>query len=645
MIPQMMRTIFKRLGLLLLAYSFARFLFLVWNFKQFHNDSFWEIAQAIIYGVRFDLSAILYTNALLLLIWMLPSKWLKKPLIARFDRILFGLVNFFFIGLSFIDVEFNRFIGKRISYEYFFLHQDIQEQTFSILLTYWPLLSMLFTLTGLLVWFYPKAGGGEKKEGFVSGTLWRLALVALTILGMRGGFGFKPVHPMDASFSTRQELGTLTLNSAFNVIKTRNENDVVLQHYYPNLRDAIARVKALTEPTRPPLGLLKGFNVVVILLESFSLEDIGAANDYAGYTPFFDELAKKSFFFKYNVANARRSIDGVAAVFCGIPTLMGESIIMTDFIHNRMDCLPRFLVEAGYDTYFMHGAHNGSMHFDSFAPIAGFQHFVGLNEFPDKNEENIDPSWGVVDESMLQYAAQTLTDAKKPTFIGLFTLSSHHPYWIPPHLRGKFPKGENEIDESLGYTDYSLRKFFETASTKPWFNKTIFVFTGDHIHPIDRKKYYTEVGVWRVPLMFYIPGLKQHLDVSPDRITQHADILPSVLDLLGIDRKERFLLGQSVFDAGLTGRAYNYYSSGYMYLDPKYYINYSRIDGSARVATHNKTWDLDFKILPSEENRKIPEVQDLLAIADYFNWGLLNNSFYDYKKLLEPKPKTSDSGK
>ncbi len=54
--------------------------------------------------------------------------------------------------------------------------------------------------------------------------------------------------------------------------------------------------------SRPPLGILKDYNVVILLLESFSSEDVGVASGYPGYTPFLDELSKKSYFFKYNFA-------------------------------------------------------------------------------------------------------------------------------------------------------------------------------------------------------------------------------------------------------------------------------------------------------------------------------------------------------
>lgn len=630
MIPEFLKVTLKRIAWLMLAYTLARLIFLVWNWPIFSDEPVTSLLLSFVYGLRFDLSVLLFTNAALLLLWLLPAQWTSKPWFAKVDRTLFALINFFFVGLNFIDIEYNRYIGKRLSFEYFFLQADIQRQSAGLLLTYWPLLTMISIITMVLVWRYPKFSPNAPRETWAKGLVWRCGFIALVVLGMRGGFGFKPLHPMDAYFVPSQDIGLLTLNTPFNVIKTRRQGVIVTERLVDNYDEAIARVKKLTTPSRPPLGLLKDFNVMIILIESFATEDVGAANSYPGYTPFFDELAKEGHFFKYNLANSRRSIDGVTAVFCGIPAMSGEAIVMSEFIHNRLDCLPELLGQSGYDSHLLHGAHNGSMHFDKFSTIAGFKHFVGYNEFPNKRREDIDPAWGIVDESMLLHAATIFDKATQPTFVGLFTLSSHHPYFIPEHLRGKFPKGENEIHESIGYTDYSLRRFFEVAKTKPWFNKTIFVFTGDHVHPTNRPEYLNLLGVWRVPLLIYSPGLRDRVKVSPDRITQHIDILPSVLDLLGITRSEPFLLGQSVFDPGNEGRAYNYVTTGYWHVDSEKLVQYNRFDKSAQVFKHDKTWNPSEEKVPTESIRELPQLTNLLSIAEYFNQGLIGNAFYTY---------------
>ncbi len=68
------------------------------------------------------------------------------------------------MGLNFVDVEFNRFIGKRLSLEYFLLQQDIEEQSLGIFFTYWPLFLMCVSMAVALFWFYPKFEALRREE-------------------------------------------------------------------------------------------------------------------------------------------------------------------------------------------------------------------------------------------------------------------------------------------------------------------------------------------------------------------------------------------------------------------------------------------------------------------------------------------------
>ncbi len=59
------------------------------------------------------------------------------------------------------------------------------------------------------------------------------------------------------------------------------------------------------------------------------------------------------------------------------------------------------LKEKGYYSAFFHGAPNGSMGFDSFSRMVGFDDYFGLNEYPVKSD--FDGMWGVWDEPFLQF--------------------------------------------------------------------------------------------------------------------------------------------------------------------------------------------------------------------------------------------------
>lgn len=635
MVPSFFKVSLQRFLLLMAAYSLVRLVFLLWNWPIYSAASLADLGYAFLLGLRFDTSAILFTNAILFLLWMLPAPVLQRPLVRKIDLILFGVINFVFLGGNLGDAEYVKFIGKRTSYDLLFIGADIERHSLSVLSTYWYFAVALVLLIAALLWLYPRFPAVVPRQKLWLSGVWRLAAVFLIFTGMRGGYQFKPLSPMHAYFSVDQQLGWLVLNTPFNVIKTKPWGVIERTRYFDNDRDAILRLKEMTALSRPPLGVAKNWNVVIVILESVSLEYVGVANDYPGYTPFLDELSKKSFYFQHNFANARRSIEGLPAILCGLPAIMEEPIITSDFSNNRMDCLPKVLRQRGYSTYFLHGAHNGSMHFDTFSRLAGFETFVGLNEYPKDRPQDLDQYWGVLDEPMLQYATEVMDQARKPTLLSVFTLSSHHPYYIPPQHRGKFPKGTLEIHESIGYADYSLRQFFKTAEKKPWFNNTIFVVTADHTSKNDpaHRQYVTLTGSFRVPLMIYIPGLKdERVKASPERITQHIDIQPTVLDLLGTSLPDRLLVGQSIFDQAKPGRAYNYSTVSYWYMDPEAVVNLGRPPYPLRVY---KPIDIENR----EEGKTddpffAPAVENLKAVVHYFNEGLVHNSLYKWREAL-----------
>lgn len=634
MIPSFLKVIFQRLALLLVAFFLCRMLFLVWNWDLYRQTPISQLVLSFFYGLRFDIAGILFVNAILLPLWILPTRWLVKPWLKYCELVLFSVLNTIAIGMNIGDAEYVKFIGKRTSFDLLMIGDDLQRHLLNVIASYWYFCIVWLLLSFVvykLAWRFRANGERILSFGF---WFWRLTFIGLVIIGMRGGFQFKPLHPMHAYFSTRHEVGLLTLNTPFNFIKSRPRHQVQRERYFAEDREAIEHLVEMTSLSRPPLAVSKDWNVVILILESFSLEYVGAANDYPGYTPFIDSLAEKAFFFPLNFANARRSIEGLPAVLCGLPAMMLEPIITSDFSNNRFDCLPKLLSRRGYSTHFLHGAHNGSMHFDTFSRIAGFENFVGLDEYPKDNPADLDEYWGVLDEPMLQHAIKLIDQSKPPVMLSVFTLSSHHPYYIPPQHRGKFPKGTLEIHETIGYTDYALKRFFEVAATKPWFDKTIFVITADHTQKTDQPKYADLIGPWRVPFLIYTPGLKANeAKSSASRITQHVDVMPSVLDLLGLEIPDRLLLGQSVFDEAKPGRAYHFTTHSYRYINPNLLLDFGRENIPLKVYSHENTFNL------KERASEGPEVEkallDLKATVHYINEGLRKNSLHNWPQELK----------
>jgi phosphoglycerol transferase MdoB-like AlkP superfamily enzyme len=84
----------------------------------------------------------------------------------------------------------------------------------------------------------------------------------------------------------------------------------------------------------------------------------------------------------------------------------------------------------------------------------------------------------------------------------LFSASSHDPFKVPEKYQNKFKPGPLQIHIPIQYTDYSLKKFFETASKQPWYQNTIFVITADHTNQIYYPEYQKAMNRFAIPLCF-----------------------------------------------------------------------------------------------------------------------------------------------
>ena len=113
---------------------------------------------------------------------------------------------------------------------------------------------------------------------------------------------------------------------------------------------------------------------------------------------------------------------------------------------------------------FFHGAPNGSMGFTGLSNIMGFDNYFGKNEFND--DSLYDGYWGIWDEPFFQFAKNKIDGMRKPFFATLFSLSSHEPFKVPKNYENKYPTGEIDMHQVVGYTDDALRKFLTQLKIK-----------------------------------------------------------------------------------------------------------------------------------------------------------------------------------
>lgn len=622
--------VYRKLAVLVLGgvffHTFTRLTFFLWNLKEFSNLKVFDIGIAFLEGLRFDLSA----TATFLVPAFLVALLLKPVLSNRALNILIFISFVVFLipalALNFIDIEMINFVGRRFSWSTLFVFREVGGKGSGYFKDYGTMIVFVLLVLGFATWWmkYWIFIGSEKvakeQPSLAKHYGWGFLFVIGLVISIRGGLQLKPLSFTHAQVFASSWLNNLVMNSSFSVIKSANHESLIRLHFFENENE---RLKYLNGSLPGP-SLIEGLrpqspqNVVIIILESFSLEYMGKVNGDQGYTPFLDSLAEKSLFFQHAVANGRRSIEGVPAILTGIPTLMDEPFITSAFAGDKMIKLPEILKSKGYHTSFFHGGQNGTMYFDSFTKGLGIDNYFGAREYP-KAEDN-DGTWGIYDEPFFQFFAGMLTSFPQPFFSAIFSLSSHQPYKIPDQYQKQFPEGPLPILKAVAYADDSLRKFFEKAAQQPWYHNTLFVITADHTQMSYRKDFKNDISKYRIPILFFHPNQKWPV-LDPQEVVQQIDIPVSILDYLGIQTAEINPLTQSVFIAGDKAAAVD--------LDGKYFLIAKDYFLEWLPGKPEKMFARDdvFQAHPLDEplERKTTLFNKLKAEVEFHNNGLLDN--------------------
>jgi phosphoglycerol transferase MdoB-like AlkP superfamily enzyme len=451
----------------------------------------------------------------------------------------------------------------------------------------------------------------RSKNAIVKQSSLFLVLVGLFLVLGRGGVQSKPLRIVDAIEYSSLGNSSLSLNTPFCILKSMGKKETLFDPKFFSEKE----LKTIFDPefTTNPKEEFKKKNVVIVILESFGDENI-----HKGYSPFIDSIISKSYYFKNGFANGKVSIDAVPSTLSSVPSLMNRSFIASEYSLNKVYSLPKIFRNQGYNTSFFHGAFNGSQNFDKYCQVAGFESYYGKDEYV--GPDSFDGKWGVFDEEYLQFFCNKLSEFKQPFFSTVFTISSHQPFTLPEKYKGKFPKGTTVIHESIGYTDFAMRKFFEKAKKQDWYKNTLFVFTADHTAAYGEGAYKTSVGKFRIPIFFLDTSNPNFKGVS-DKNLQQIDILPSIIDYLNI--KEKIVTFGKSYKSD-KNFVVTYLDNIYNYINDDYYLAF---DGTKTIGLYNIKNDpmLKNNLATKEVKIKAEMEKFIKAYIQTFNKRLIDN--------------------
>jgi phosphoglycerol transferase MdoB-like AlkP superfamily enzyme len=587
-----------RLALVMLLFTLCRIAFYLFNASFFPGMTLSNFLRLSAGGLQFDMAAMLYVNLLFILLMILPVPFRFSAIYSRMVKGVFFVTNGIALAANVADFIYYRFTLRRTTADVFKQFENEQNMGglwLRFLFDYWYALVFWILLVALMVWAYNriKVQGPQlkNKPAYYGGALLAALVVAtLAVGGIRGGYreSTRPITLSNAGEYVKdpREI-SIVLNTPFAILRTLGKTKIQKATFYTD-----AELESIYSPVHHPAdtAAFRADNVVVIILESFSKEFFGVFNrerengTYKGYTPFLDSLVQHSLTFENSFANGRKSIDGLPSVVSSIPAL-GLPYFLSPYSSNAINSLASALKDKGYHSSFFHGAPNGSMGFQAFMNVAGFQEYYGKTEY--NNDDDFDGVWGIWDEKFLNFYAQKLNTFQQPFVSALFSVSSHHPFKVPEEYTGTFKGGSLPIQKCIQYTDFALRRFFAEASKMPWFKNTLFVITADHtssdIYFDDSR---TAWGFYSVPVIFYKPD--NSLAASRPGIVQQIDIMPSVLGYLHYE-KPYVAFGRDVFHAnGIEPFAFNYKDDVYQLFEGDYLLQF---DGKRTLGFYNYRTD------------------------------------------------------
>ncbi len=365
-----------------------------------------------------------------------------------------------------------------------------------------------------------------------------------------------------ASFGN--DVGVSIINQEFFTYHVKDAIKVYSKKIFKEKEVVIEKMESIAEVVEEKkyTGLLEGKNIITIQIES--LQDMVLLKDYNGQElmPFLNSLIEKdSFYFSnyYQQLGRGNTSDAEFSTHNSIYPSM-DGITYDKYSDNDFRGLPVLLKEDGYETYAFHGNIGDFWCREKAYKNQGLDNFYSQEDL--KEGELI--GMGLSDKEVFEQGAQILSEVNSPFYAFFITMTNHNPYELPEeqiHIElEERDKGNlfGKYLQSVRHTDDAIKEFYLDLEKRGMLENTVFVIYGDH-HGIIKmdSKYHERISefvgneydfdeMMNVPFIIHSKGLG--VTQSYDYTSDQQDCLPTMLNLLGIDSSDLFMVGQDLLN-------------------------------------------------------------------------------------------------
>jgi arylsulfatase A-like enzyme/Tfp pilus assembly protein PilF len=307
---------------------------------------------------------------------------------------------------------------------------------------------------------------------------------------------------------------------------------------------AAASIAVITLVTAPAAQQTQRPNVLLITLDTFRADRIGAYGYKLAATPNLDRLAREGVRFDDATTQAPLTAPAHAALLTGIyPTRLGVKDNASTPLPDSAQTIPETLKGSGYRT----GAFVGAFVLDRpYGFAQGFDHFdAEFEEFRPELKQQAQRVAGDVASSAIAWIKAA--PAGSPFFAWVHFYDAHLPYAAPAPFGAKYTV--RPYDGEIAYVDAQVGRLLAALSDTGALERTVVVAVGDHgealgEHGEEDHGMFLYEGVLRIPWIVRLPKAERAGTVVAEQV-RAIDVAPTILDLAGVTAKPR-VDGESV---------------------------------------------------------------------------------------------------
>lgn len=528
-----------------------------------------DYLKVIAHGLKLDCTLAGYLTAIPLLC-VLISVWLPGPWLRKFLKGYFLLMAICIAAVFAVDEGLYGFWRFRLDATLFFYLQSPKDAMASVPVGMFIVQFITFLVYATAIYEFfkrlilplaPQTAATRR----IGGSLLILLLGGVLFIPIRGGVTTSTANVGMVYFSQNQFLNHAAINPCFSLLASLSkQQDFASQfNFFPEdkrqaLFESLVKPGAGKTIEKPRLLTTERPNILIILLESFSANAVGAVGGEPDVTPNLNRLSREGILFSNLYANSFRTDRGIVSVLNGYLAQPTTSIMKYPAKSQTLPSLARSLGREGYVADMLYGGDINFTNMQSYFFSSGYSRITADRDFPLASRLS---KWGANDDVTFTHLADEIRQREtsdQPWLSTFLTLSSHEPFEVPYH------RLENPYLNSVAFTDSCLGHFIDGLKRTPAWKNLLVILVSDHgfHYPADLTDY--------EPRRFHIPMLWLGGAVAGPRVidtyANQTDLAATLLNQMGLPHEE-FIFSKDIFDPAYPPYAFYTFPNGFGFID------------------------------------------------------------------------------